>query len=96
MCGIAGMVGRPDTRLLTAMARIMAHRGPDDEGVWHDQHAGLAARRLKIIDLVSGHQPMSNEDQTCWLAFNGEVYNYRELRARLEAKGHRFQSRSDG
>ncbi len=96
MCGIAGMVGRPDTRLLTAMARIMAHRGPDDEGVWHDQHAGLAARRLKIIDLVGGHQPMSNEDQTCWLAFNGEIYNYRELRARLEAKGHRFQSRSDG
>jgi asparagine synthase (glutamine-hydrolysing) len=96
MCGIAGMVGRPDARLLTAMARIMAHRGPDDEGVWRDEHAGLAARRLKIIDLVGGHQPMSNEDQTCWLVFNGEIYNHRELRSRLETKGHRFQSRSDG
>ena len=96
MCGIAGMVGAPDPRLLRAMARIMAHRGPDDEGVWHDADAGLAARRLKIIDLVGGHQPMANEDGSCWLAFNGEIYNYRELRARLEAKGHAFQSRSDG
>ena len=96
MCGIAGMVGAPDRRLLRAMARIMAHRGPDDEGVWSDDTAGLAARRLKIIDLVGGHQPMANEDQSCWLAFNGEIYNFRELRSRLEAKGHRFQSRSDG
>jgi len=90
------MVGAPDARLLRAMARIMAHRGPDDEGVWHDADAGLAARRLKIIDLVGGHQPMSNEDASGWLVFNGEIYNYRELRARLEAKGHRFRSRSDG
>jgi asparagine synthase (glutamine-hydrolysing) len=96
VCGIAGMVGAPDARLLRAMARIMAHRGPDDEGVWHDADAGLAARRLKIIDLVGGHQPMPNEDASGWLAFNGEIYNYRELRARLEAKGHRFRSRSDG
>jgi asparagine synthase (glutamine-hydrolysing) len=96
VCGIAGMIGAPDARLLRAMARIMAHRGPDDEGVWHDAQAGLAARRLKIIDLVGGHQPMSNEDDSCWLVFNGEIYNYRELRARLEAKGHRFRSRSDG
>ncbi len=96
MCGIAGMVGSPDPRLLRAMARIMAHRGPDDEGVWYDGDAGLAARRLRIIDLVGGHQPMANEDESCWLAFNGEIYNYRELRARLEAKGHAFRSRSDG
>jgi asparagine synthase (glutamine-hydrolysing) len=90
------MVGAPDRRLLTAMARIMAHRGPDDEGVWCDREAGLAARRLKIVDLVGGHQPMANEDASGWLVFNGEIYNYRELRHRLEAKGHRFQSRSDG
>ena len=96
MCGIAGMVGAPDRRLLRAMARIMAHRGPDDEGVWCDADAGLAARRLKIIDLVGGHQPIANEDESCWLAFNGEIYNYRELRARLDAKGHRFRSQSDG
>ena len=96
MCGIAGMVGAPDPRLLRAMARVMAHRGPDDEGVWRDDQAGLAARRLRIIDLVGGHQPMANEDESCWLVFNGEIYNYRQLRARLEAKGHRFRSRSDG
>ena len=96
MCGIAGMVGQPEPRLLRAMARVMAHRGPDDEGVWSDDTAGLAARRLKIIDLVGGHQPMANEDEGCWLVFNGEIYNHRELRARLESKGHRFRSRSDG
>ena len=96
MCGIAGMVGGADSRLLRAMARIMAHRGPDDEGVWQDGDVGLAVRRLKIIDLVGGHQPMASEDEGCWLAFNGEIYNHPELRARLEAKGHTFRSRSDG
>jgi asparagine synthase (glutamine-hydrolysing) len=88
--------GAPDRRLLTAMARVMAHRGPDAEGVWSDQHAGLAVRRLKIIDLVGGHQPMASEDGGCWLAFNGEIYNYRGLRHRLETKGHRFRSQTDG
>jgi asparagine synthase (glutamine-hydrolysing) len=78
------------------MAGILAHRGPDDEGVWHDSMAGLASRRLKVIDLVGGHQPMSNEDRSCWLAFNGEIYNHRELRRELESKGHRFASRCDG
>jgi asparagine synthase (glutamine-hydrolysing) len=96
MCGIAGMVGGANSRLLRAMARIMAHRGPDDEGVWQAGDVGLAARRLKIIDLVGGHQPMANEDESCWLAFNGEIYNHPGLRARLEAKGHTFRSRSDG
>ena len=95
MCGIAGIVGDPDPDLLSAMARIMAHRGPDDEGVWHDSTAGLASRRLKVIDLVGGHQPISNEDGSCWLVFNGEIYNHRELRRRLESKGHRFSSQSD-
>ncbi len=95
MCGIAGMVGDPDPDLLFAMARIMVHRGPDDEGIWHDSMAGLASRRLKVIDLVGGHQPISNEDDSCWLAFNGEIYNHRDLRRQLESKGHRFASQSD-
>ncbi len=97
MCGIAGIVGAPiESRLLRAMARIQAHRGPDDEGFYEDDAAGLAARRLKIIDLVGGHQPLANEDESCWLVFNGEIYNFRELRTRLESKGHRFRSRTDG
>ncbi len=96
MCGIAGMVGQPDPRLLRGMARILAHRGPDDEGFYEEGPVGLAARRLKIIDLVGGHQPLTNEDESCWLVFNGEIYNFQELRDRLEKKGHRFRSRTDG
>ena len=95
MCGIAGMVGDPDPGLLADMARVMTHRGPDDEGIWHDSMAGLASRRLKVIDLVGGHQPISNEDGSCWLVFNGEIYNHRDLRRQLEGKGHRFTSQSD-
>jgi asparagine synthase (glutamine-hydrolysing) len=96
MCGIAGMVGQRDPRLLRAMGRILAHRGPDDEGFYEEGEVGLAARRLKIIDLVGGHQPIANEDQSCWLVFNGEIYNFRDLRDHLEKKGHRFRSRTDG
>ena len=96
MCGIAGIVGQRDPRLLRGMARILAHRGPDDEGFFEEGDVGLAARRLKIIDLVGGHQPLANEDESCWLAFNGEIYNFRELRDRLERNGHRFRSRTDG
>ena len=82
--------------MLRGMARILAHRGPDDEGFYEEGEVGLAARRLKIIDLVGGHQPLANEDGTCWLIFNGEIYNFPELRERLEKKGHRFRSRTDG
>ncbi len=97
MCGIAGIVGAPiESRLLRGMARILAHRGPDDEGFYEEGEIGLASRRLKIIDLVGGHQPLANEDESCWLVFNGEIYNFRELRAGLESKGHRFGSRTDG
>jgi asparagine synthase (glutamine-hydrolysing) len=96
MCGIAGFVGQSDPRLLRGMARILAHRGPDDEGFYEEGDIGLAARRLKIIDLVGGHQPLANEDGSCRLVFNGEIYNFRELRDRLESKGHRFQSKTDG
>jgi asparagine synthase (glutamine-hydrolysing) len=95
MCGIAGFVGQRDPRLLRAMARILAHRGPDDEGFYEEDGIGLAARRLRIIDLVGGHQPIANEDESCWVVFNGEIYNFKDLHARLEAKGHRFTSKSD-
>jgi asparagine synthase (glutamine-hydrolysing) len=73
----------------------MAHRGPDDEGIVTLPGAGLGARRLSIIDVQGGHQPLSNEDETLWVALNGEIYNYQELRAELEARGHRFRTRCD-
>ena len=96
MCGIAGIAGAPpDVRLLRAMARIQAHRGPDEEGVYRDDEAGLAATRLKIIDLLTGQMPMTNEDGSCVLVFNGEIYNFKELSAMLESKGHRFKTKSD-
>jgi asparagine synthase (glutamine-hydrolysing) len=98
MCGICGYIGDDRPELLERMASAMVHRGPDDSGTWHDQSArvGLAHRRLSIIDLSpAGHQPMTNEDCTIWISFNGEIYNYPELRERLIAKGHRFKSNSD-
>jgi asparagine synthase (glutamine-hydrolysing) len=98
MCGIAGVIngGSPDT--LKQMAELQAHRGPDDWGMeWFAEHnAGLAHRRLSIIDLSSaGHQPMPNKRGNRWITFNGEIYNYLELRKELEGKGHRFVSHSD-
>ena len=100
MCGIAGELrhdGAPvDREALGRAARSIAHRGPDDEGIHLDGPVGLAHRRLSIIDLSeSGHQPMSNEDGTVWLTYNGEIYNFRELRRLLEARGHRFASHTD-
>jgi len=77
------------------MCDVMAHRGPDDSGVYLDSIAGLGHRRLSIIDLAGGHQPMSNEDGTVWIAYNGETYNHAAIRRELEAKGHRYASRSD-
>jgi asparagine synthase (glutamine-hydrolysing) len=100
MCGIAGLV-RLDGKtvapeLLAAMNASMAHRGPDDEGSWSDGPVGLANRRLAIIDLSeAGHQPMTNEAGDLVITYTGELYNFRELRARLEEAGHRFRSRSD-
>ena len=97
MCGIAGVVGplrgRPDPldRLLPALA----HRGPDDEGRYADDFAALGQRRLSIIDLATGHQPLRNAAGTLWLIANGEIYNYRELREDLQARGHRFLTNSD-
>jgi asparagine synthase (glutamine-hydrolysing) len=77
------------------MCDVIRHRGPDDEGVHTEPGVGLGMRRLSIIDLSTGHQPIHNEDQTIWVVFNGEIYNYRELRRELEAAGHRFYTSSD-
>ncbi len=102
MCGICGVVNGPRARLpvdevlLRQMCAVLRHRGPDDEGVWTDGIAGLGQRRLAIIDLSpAGHQPMSNETGTIWITFNGEIYNFPELRVELEKRGHRFHSRTD-
>jgi asparagine synthase (glutamine-hydrolysing) len=99
MCGIHGIY-RFDRQgvepaLLSAMGRVTQHRGPDDEGLHVDGECGIAMRRLSIIDLSGGHQPLSNADGTLWLVCNGEIYNYRELRAELQAKGFRFKTGSD-
>ncbi|HUI81035.1 MAG TPA: asparagine synthase (glutamine-hydrolyzing) [Bryobacteraceae bacterium] len=98
MCGIAGYVlleGKADLDLVRAMCDRIRHRGPDDEGFLVDGGCALGMRRLSIIDLSTGHQPMANEDHSVWVVYNGEVYNYRELRPGLEARGHRFQTHSD-
>jgi asparagine synthase (glutamine-hydrolysing) len=99
MCGIAGIVrwdGAPIAeRDIRSMCSAIVHRGPDDEGVYLGNGVALGQRRLSIIDLEGGHQPLSNEDGTVWIVFNGEIYNYCELRRELEQRGHVFQSDSD-
>jgi len=99
MCGIAGIVsvddGPPTQRELRAMAATMRHRGPDDEGISMRGRVGLTMRRLAVIDVQGGQQPAYNEDGTIAVVCNGEIYNYRELRQRLQAKGHSFRSQSD-
>jgi asparagine synthase (glutamine-hydrolysing) len=77
------------------MRDILAHRGPDGAGLWADDHAVLAHRRLSIVDLAGGHQPLANEDERIWVTYNGEIYNHRDVRAVLEAAGHRYRTRSD-
>ena len=95
MCGIFGFAGAPDRQLLGRMAAAIVHRGPDDAGAFETPIVSLGHRRLSIIDREGGHQPIANEDETVWLVYNGEVYNYRELRAELEAAGHTFRTHSD-
>jgi asparagine synthase (glutamine-hydrolysing) len=90
------MVGRPERNALGRMAAAMIHRGPDADGFYLDEAAGLGSRRLSIIDVAGGQQPLTNEDSTLQLVFNGEIYNHRELRTRLERVGHRFRTQSDG
>src|SRR5678809_1444797 len=100
MCGICGQFNfvrhEPvDPNLIRRMARTMVHRGPDDEGYLFEGALGLGFRRLSIIDLSGGHQPMSDAENTVWVVFNGEIYNYPELRSQLEGRGHTFRTRSD-
>src|SRR5438093_2969186 len=105
MCGIAGFVesssvadpfGPDDSRdLIHRMCDVIRHRGPDDEGVLVSDGVALGMRRLSIIDLSTGHQPIHNEDRTVWIVFNGEIYNFRQLRRELEAAGHRFYTNTD-
>lgn len=95
MCGICGFFGPTDKALLKKMTASMTHRGPDAEGFFTDTGVSLGHRRLSIIDLGGGKQPMHNEDQTVWIVFNGEIYNFLELRSYLEKKGHRFYTDSD-
>ena len=101
MCGIAGRLNfdhdrAVDRGLIQRMCDVIAHRGPDDAGIWCDGPIGLGHRRLAIIDLSeAGHQPMSNEDGSLWITFNGEIYNFIELRLELEMEGYRFRSNSD-
>lgn len=97
MCGICGATMDPDGSRVRAMNARMIHRGPDDEGVYIDAELGLAlgARRLSIIDLAGGHQPIANENETLWATLNGEIYNYRELREHLMKSGHRLRTACD-
>src|ERR1700730_10026597 len=101
MCGICGIaipekLNRPvDAATLVRMRDSLMHRGPDDGGVFIDAQAGLGHRRLSIVDLAGGHQPMCNETGKVWISYNGEVYNHRDLRPALEERGHVYQSACD-
>src|SRR4051812_47464947 len=100
MCGIVGwlnvdVASKTAERVLNRMCSSIEHRGPDDHGVFFDQGIGLGMRRLSIIDMAGGHQPMSSDDGLLQLVFNGEIYNHDELRRRLIARGARFETRSD-
>jgi len=100
MCGIAGIVSaaradRIDAALVHQMCEAIVHRGPDDEGIFVKDGSGLGMRRLSIIDLSGGHQPIFNEDKSVWIVFNGEIYNFPELKSELEGRGHKFATHSD-
>ncbi len=101
MCGIAGIIhtgdrfAPPAVGLLSSMIGAIRHRGPDEFGIYRDHHAGMVHARLSIIDLIGGQQPMSNEDGSLWIVFNGEIFNYVELRNELQILGHRFRTKSD-
>ena len=98
MCGIAGYVlknGEARENVVDAMCKSIVHRGPDDQGIYMDGPCGIGMRRLSIIDLSTGHQPIPNEDHSLWIVFNGEIYQYRELRETLAKQGHQFRTASD-
>jgi asparagine synthase (glutamine-hydrolysing) len=99
MCGICGIVSvdgnQVDPAIVAQMNRQITHRGPDDGGFFIEGNVGLGARRLSIIDIAAGHQPICNEDETLWIVYNGEIYNHKELRRDLEAKGHKYRTKCD-
>lgn len=100
MCGIAGILqfghdANVDSAVLRRMCEVMAHRGPDDDGFFLRDKIGLGMRRLSIVDLATGHQPISNEDGSIWIVFNGEIYNHRILREQLITRGHQYRTQSD-
>src|SRR5918996_596517 len=100
MCGIAGIVAADrlqagDRERVPLMRDVIAHRGPDDAGLFVDDRAALGHRRLSIVDLAAGHQPLANEDESIWIVFNGEIYNHGEVRPELERAGHRYRTRAD-
>src|SRR6266568_9063588 len=101
MCGISGLANWGDRETLARMTAVQSHRGPNGSGLWEHRspdgsYVGLGSRRLSILDLSSdGHMPMSNEDKTVWITYNGEIYNFADLRRELEGKGHHFASRAD-
>ena len=99
MCGIAGIIdflaAQPQEGLLRRMLSFIRHRGPDAFGIYTDNEAGLAHARLSIVDLSGGDQPIHNEDRTLWVVYNGEIFNYPELRQELEERGHQFYTRTD-
>ena len=101
MCGISGLANWGDRETLERMTAVQSHRGPNDSGLWEHRspdgfYIGLGSRRLAILDLSSdGHMPMSNEDGSVWITYNGEIYNFADLRRELESKGHRFASHTD-
>jgi asparagine synthase (glutamine-hydrolysing) len=100
MCGICGIVSlktspQTDNRILLNMVQAMKHRGPDEQGLYSDDYVQMGSRRLSIIDLVGGRQPITNEDESAWIVFNGEIYNYRELQTYLKKRGHVFRTCTD-
>src|SRR5436305_14858331 len=97
MCGIAGSTEDRHAERVAAMCDLLLHRGPDDGGAHSDAEAGvtIGMRRLSIIDVEGGHQPLCSEDGSVWVVCNGEIYNHRELRSGLESQGHRFATGSD-
>jgi asparagine synthase (glutamine-hydrolysing) len=100
MCGIAGICllrgsGSVSVEMLSRMTGILRHRGPDESGIYVDDRVGLGHARLSIIDLAGGTQPIPNEDESLWIVFNGEIFNYPELRETLVSRGHRFRTLTD-
>ena len=96
MCGICGVVGEANRDIGNEMRDLLSHRGPDGSGEFRGKNIYLGHRRLAIVDVEKGNQPITNEDGTIILSYNGEIYNHEQLRRELERKGHKFKTKSDG